>query len=116
MNPESLNAEVMKYVKDVMKLEKGLPPNGVVPILKEKVEDMRSKVNEYSSIAPLACNGKLTLVFIKPIFYFYGHSVNESNHLPGASRLVATAQHEHVKPFSCLRIITSTRHDNKKAC
>ncbi len=44
MNPESLNGEVMKYVKDVMKLEKGLPPNGVVPILKEKVEDMRAKV------------------------------------------------------------------------
>ena len=45
MNPEALSVEVMKYVKDAMKLEKGLPPNGVVPILKEKVEDMRLKVS-----------------------------------------------------------------------
>ena len=46
LSPETLNAEVMKYVKDVLKLEKGLPPNGVVPILKEKVDNMRVKVSE----------------------------------------------------------------------
>ena len=34
----------MKYAKTVMQLEKGLPPNSVVPILKEKVEGMRQKV------------------------------------------------------------------------
>ena len=34
----------MKYAKTVVQLEKGLPPNGVVPILKEKVESMRQKV------------------------------------------------------------------------
>ena len=44
LNPEDLNTSVMKYVKAVLQLEKGLPPNGVVPILKEKVESMRSKV------------------------------------------------------------------------
>lgn len=27
-----------------MQLEKGLPPNGVVPLLKEKVEKMRDRV------------------------------------------------------------------------
>ena len=44
LNPEDLNVQVMKYVKAVLQLEKGLPPNGVVPILKEKVESMRAKV------------------------------------------------------------------------
>eukprot|EP00112_Aurelia_sp_Birch-Aquarium-sp1_P026161 Seg91.5 transcript_id=Seg91.5/GoldUCD/mRNA.D3Y31 product="Dynein heavy chain 6 axonemal" protein_id=Seg91.5/GoldUCD/D3Y31 len=44
LSPETLNAEVMKYVKDVLRLEKGLPPNGVVPILKEKVDNMRVKL------------------------------------------------------------------------
>ena len=34
----------MKYVKSVYQLDKGLPPNNVVPKLKEKVEDMRDKV------------------------------------------------------------------------
>lgn len=47
INPEDLNTSVMKYVKAVLQLEKGLPPNGVVPILKEKVESMRSKVKVY---------------------------------------------------------------------
>ena len=47
LSPETLNAEVMKYVKDVLRLEKGLPPNGVVPILKEKVDNMRVKVSKY---------------------------------------------------------------------
>lgn len=46
LDTAKLNTDVMKYVKDVMKLEKGLPPNGVVPLLKEKVEGMRNKVNK----------------------------------------------------------------------
>ena len=44
LKPDSLNATVMKYVKTVYQLEKGLPPNSVVPKLKEKVELMRDKV------------------------------------------------------------------------
>ena len=44
LNPETLSNQVMKYAKTVMQLEKGLPPNSVVPILKEKVEGMRHKV------------------------------------------------------------------------
>jgi len=35
---------VTKYVKMVTQLEKGLPPNGVVPKLKAKVKDMQEKV------------------------------------------------------------------------
>ncbi|KAK3733193.1 hypothetical protein QZH41_008554, partial [Actinostola sp. cb2023] len=44
VDTETLNTNVMKYVKTVMQLEKGLPPNTVVPILKEKVEEMRHKL------------------------------------------------------------------------
>ena len=40
----------MKYAKTVMQLEKGLPPNSVVPILKEKVEGMRHKVKYIASV------------------------------------------------------------------
>ena len=39
-----MNAQVVKYAKTVYQLEKGLPPNGVVPQLKVKVESMKDKV------------------------------------------------------------------------
>ena len=44
LDADDLNVQVMKYVKSVLQLEKGLPPNNVVPILKEKVESMRAKM------------------------------------------------------------------------
>ena len=44
LQPETVNAQVLKYAKTVYQLEKGLPPNGVVPNLKVKVEDMKDKV------------------------------------------------------------------------
>ncbi|XP_019622649.1 PREDICTED: dynein heavy chain 6, axonemal-like [Branchiostoma belcheri] len=44
IDPENLNQVVTKYSKSVYQLEKGLPPNTVVPFLKEKVESMRDKV------------------------------------------------------------------------
>jgi len=44
LDPESMNTTTMKYAKSVMQLEKGLPPNAVVPKLKEKVELMRERV------------------------------------------------------------------------
>ncbi|XP_075140366.1 dynein axonemal heavy chain 6 [Leptodactylus fuscus] len=44
LDPEQLNSLVLKYAKFVNQLEKGLPPNNVVPCLKEKVEKMREKV------------------------------------------------------------------------
>ena len=43
-----MNQITMKYAKNVMQLEKGLPPNGVVPILKEKVDLMRERVSHQS--------------------------------------------------------------------
>ena len=48
LDPEEMNQITMKYAKNVMQLEKGLPPNGVVPILKEKVDLMRERVSHQS--------------------------------------------------------------------
>ena len=44
LDPEELSGHVARYGKSVHQLEKGLPPNHVVPKLKEKVEAMREKV------------------------------------------------------------------------
>ena len=51
LNPETLSNQVMKYAKTVMQLEKGLPPNSVVPILKDKVEGMRHKVLDQQQLS-----------------------------------------------------------------
>ncbi|XP_036080214.1 dynein heavy chain 6, axonemal isoform X7 [Rousettus aegyptiacus] len=44
LDPELLNSQVSKYAKFVNQLEKGLPPNSVVPQLKQKVEKMKEKL------------------------------------------------------------------------
>lgn len=44
MNPEQLTREVNEYVKSIQQLDKGLPPNEVLPILKHKVETMRMQL------------------------------------------------------------------------
>ncbi|KAM6202366.1 dynein axonemal heavy chain 6 [Rhynchocyon petersi] len=44
LDPEVLNAQVTKYTKFVTQLEKGLPPNNVVPQLKQKVEKIKEKL------------------------------------------------------------------------
>ncbi|XP_012666455.1 dynein heavy chain 6, axonemal [Otolemur garnettii] len=44
LDPEFLNGQVTKYAKFVTQLEKGLPPNSVVPQLKQKVEKMKEKL------------------------------------------------------------------------
>ena len=44
LQPDAVSAQVLKYAKGVYQMEKGLPPNGVVPALKAKVEEMREKV------------------------------------------------------------------------
>ncbi|XP_056004113.1 dynein axonemal heavy chain 6-like isoform X1 [Ostrea edulis] len=44
LDPEQMNNTTMRYAKSVMQLEKGLPPNGVVPMLKERVETMRDRL------------------------------------------------------------------------
>ena len=44
LDHEQLTGTVNKYVKYVYQLERGLPPNQLVPVLKEKVESLRAKV------------------------------------------------------------------------
>jgi len=45
LDVEHLNSQTLKYAKSVNQLEKGLPPNGLVPQLKERVESLREKVS-----------------------------------------------------------------------
>lgn len=44
LDSDELSAQVTKYSKIVMQLEKGLPPNNVVSRLKDHVDSMREKV------------------------------------------------------------------------
>ena len=44
IEPETLNGIVNKYGKNVYQIEKGLPPNTLLPKLKERVEAMRNKM------------------------------------------------------------------------
>lgn len=45
VDPEELSNTTNKYNKSVSQLEKGLPPNNVVPLLKERVDGMKEKVS-----------------------------------------------------------------------
>ena len=64
IDPEELSATTVRYAKSVYQLEKGLPPNGVVPMLKERVESMKDKVRV------LLCVGLQYLRYVKPGAYF----------------------------------------------
>ncbi|CAF0752073.1 unnamed protein product [Brachionus calyciflorus] len=44
IEPDALNQIVNKYSKNVYQVEKGLPPNNLVPLLKQRVEEMRNKM------------------------------------------------------------------------
>lgn len=44
INTEEMQNNTMKYAKIVIQLEKGLPPNNVIPVLKAKVENIKEKV------------------------------------------------------------------------
>jgi len=44
MDPEEVSGTTLRYNKTVFQLEKGLPPNSVVPKLKQKVDSMKDKV------------------------------------------------------------------------
>ena len=50
LDVENINAQTLKYAKAVSQLEKGLPPNGLVPQLKERVESLREQVCSYTSV------------------------------------------------------------------
>ena len=69
LNPETLSNQVLKYAKTVMQLEKGLPPNSVVPILKDKVEGMRHKVND-TNIPVLLFHNTINTVFSQLTAFF----------------------------------------------
>ncbi|VDN15336.1 unnamed protein product [Dibothriocephalus latus] len=45
LDPEEVSGTTMKFNKTVTQLEKGLPPNNVVPLLKYKVDKMRVMVS-----------------------------------------------------------------------
>lgn len=45
LNLEEVQTTTVNYGKTVNKIEKSLPPNKIVPGLRESVEDMKSKVN-----------------------------------------------------------------------
>ncbi|XP_059176439.1 dynein axonemal heavy chain 6-like [Physella acuta] len=45
LEPEEVTATTMKFMKTVQTLEKGLPPNQVVTMLKKKVEVMKNRVS-----------------------------------------------------------------------
>ncbi|XP_046331899.2 dynein axonemal heavy chain 6-like [Haliotis rufescens] len=44
LDPEMMTNTTLRYSKSVLQLEKGLPPNAVVPKLKERVELMRERL------------------------------------------------------------------------
>ncbi|CAH8497721.1 unnamed protein product, partial [Dicrocoelium dendriticum] len=44
LETDMLNSTTQKYLKSVALLEKGLPPNNVVPLLKAKVDSMKEKL------------------------------------------------------------------------
>ena len=44
IQPDTVGGQVQKYAKTVYQLDKGLPPNAVVPALKFKVEAMKDMV------------------------------------------------------------------------
>ncbi len=50
LEPEVLNQIVNKYGKNVYQIEKGLPPNNLLPKLKNKVEDMRVKMTTVTNL------------------------------------------------------------------
>jgi dynein heavy chain len=50
LEPETLNQTVNKYSKNVYQIEKGLPPNNLLPKLKQRVEDMRTKMTTITDL------------------------------------------------------------------
>lgn len=56
LDPEDVTSTTMKFMKFVQQLEKGLPPNTVVPLLRFKVDQMRSMVG-------LHFQASVTLIF-----------------------------------------------------
>jgi len=45
LEPEAVTGQVTKYAKTVYQMEKGLPSNSVVPLLKAKVDAVKDTVS-----------------------------------------------------------------------
>ena len=50
IEPDEMGNVVQKYAKDCHRLEKGLPPNNVVPVLKEKVEKQKDRMSVITNL------------------------------------------------------------------
>lgn len=44
LNPEDMQQMITRYLKNIAQFEKYFPPNNVVPDLRQKVEEFKSKV------------------------------------------------------------------------
>lgn len=53
-----ISQKVQKYAKSVFQMERGLPPNGVVPLLKEKVDGMKNKVPVITNLRNLSLKAR----------------------------------------------------------
>ncbi|XP_028810647.1 dynein heavy chain 6, axonemal isoform X2 [Denticeps clupeoides] len=80
LDPESLNIQVTKYGKYVSQLEKGLPPNTLLPQLKEQVRSMREKLPVITDL----CNPAL-----KSVHWEYIESIVETNLMENSLTLSA---------------------------
>jgi len=54
MDPEEVSGTTLRFNKTLFQLEKGLPPNSVVPKLKHKVESMKDKVGTLLCLITIA--------------------------------------------------------------
>jgi dynein heavy chain len=44
LNTETMQGVLAKFIKNINQFEKGLPPNNLVPVLKQKIEKMKEEV------------------------------------------------------------------------
>ena len=75
LDPEDMNSVTTKYGKSVYQLEKGLPPNGVVPQLKEKVESMKDKMPMVTDL----CNPTLKQRHLENIYEILDYQFNNED-------------------------------------
>lgn len=72
IQPDGMNGQVMKFAKSIHQLEKGLPPNFLVPKLKAKVEEMREKMPVIQDL----CNPSLKQRHWLTVENILGHTFN----------------------------------------
>nr|KAI8726195.1 dynein heavy chain 6; axonemal [Biomphalaria glabrata] len=75
LEPEEVTSTTMKYLKTVQMLEKGLPPNDVVSMLKKKVEVMKQRLQseEMMEIAGMASSQAALEAILKKVVDAWKH-------------------------------------------